>query len=237
MPAFSWTRDPVEAEREQLNLRELLNLKSSLAEPYEFGTGVAIGTAYDENTSTSVAVGVRFDHTGRCYGGKKVAAAKVDFPYLPGLYAFRVGPAVCAVLDGFMDDIDLLLVDGQGTAHPRGFGLASHIGVLYNTPAVGVTRNNLFGSYNEPPTGWGNHSPIINPSTGRTIGYALSLGKKSAPFFVSPGHLFSAVDAVQLALKVSRPDDAVPEPLKHVHRWANAEARKHWRQTKHNLLA
>ena len=237
MPAFSWTTDVKEAEVQQLNLRELLDRTSVIPPPFDFAVGLAIGTGYDENTKHAFAVAARFDRVGHYYGRRLSAVVEVNFPYVPGLYAFRVGPAVCSLLDDFTEDedLDLFLIDGQGIAHPRGFGLAAHIGVLYNKPTVGATRNNLYGTYVDPPTGKGNRSPITDPRTGLQIGCALSLGSRANMCYVSPGHGFTIDDAADLVTRISGADTDFPRVLKFVHRHANINARSYWAREKSKL--
>jgi deoxyribonuclease V len=145
---------------------------------------------------------------------------EVDFPYVPGLLAFRVGPAICRALDKFSADFDLLLFDGQGIAHPNGIGLASHIGVLYNKPSVGVTRNNLFGTVMDPPEGERNYTDITHPRSTKVLGYALSLG---------PTCSLTPLEAVQLIMQITREGSCFPGSLAKAHSVANKAARSHSR--------
>src|SRR5437868_1965378 len=126
MPSFSWLSDETEALKDQAALRELVQI-TPLMLP-EVIRGFAIGTAYNDEDRRAVAVGVSFRVGGRYEEGEFVETQEVDFPYVPGLLAYRVGPAVCNLLDKHADRLDLLVFDGQGIAHPRGIGLAAHIG-------------------------------------------------------------------------------------------------------------
>ena len=135
--------------------------------------------------------------------------------------AYRVGPAVCKLLDRHAEKIDILIFDGQGIAHPRGIGLAAHIGALYNKPSIGITRNSLFGRYIEPARGRFNHSPITHPKTGQVIGCTVSLGENCNPIFVSPGHLCDVPSAFEFLKHITASKDCVPRPIQRAHSGAN----------------
>jgi deoxyribonuclease V len=230
MPRFSWTTDIDDAKAEQLSLRSLLSDKRAIDGPHKFRRGLAIGTAYDDNTSRAVAVGVPFDEKGRYRGEVLSEHEKVEFPYIPGLLAFRVGPAICKLLDQVEDDVDLLLFDGQGIAHPRGIGLAAHIGVLYDKPSLGVTRNNLFGQVLDPPHSEGMASAIMNPQTRAVVGHSIVLGAECPPIYVSPGHRLTVPEAVTVIRQISQRGTSFPGSLAKAHGRANALRRKLWRE-------
>ncbi len=227
MPPFHWTSNVEDAKQEQRTIKELLSLETGLPPSLSFNTGLAIGCSYEENTGRAFAVGVFFDETGSYSTDKRelTADAEVDFPYTPGLLAFRVGPAICRLLDQVSEQVDVLLFDGQGIAHKRGLGLASHIGILYNKPSIGVTRHHLFGNFSHPPTGKLSSTPITHPQTHRTIGYALCLGDNCEPCFVSAGHRISVKDSLSFVCKIAG-EGCFPRPLNRAHTIANATARK-----------
>lgn len=231
MPPFSWTSDRQTAEREQLNLRELLMLQDSFSDVSELKKGLAIGTSYDENSKHCVAVGVPFNAAREASGNPSIASMEIDFPYVPGLLAYRVGPAVCALLDNMEMEPDIMVFDGQGIAHPRGLGLASHIGVLYNRPAVGVTRQNLYGHYVTPPSGVLESTVLSHPVQNVKLGYALVLNAGCDPCFISPGHLVSAESALLLVRSLAKPRKCFPALVDQAHALANRYARTNWRDS------
>lgn len=226
MTTFFWTTDPQEAEREQIRLRELLLLDHN-PDALTFARGLAIGTAYEENTKTAFAVGALFDDTGKLFKQRVTAHAPVEFPYVPGLLAFRVGPAVCRLLDQVSNDVQILLFDGQGIAHPRGLGIASHFGILYDKVAVGVTRNNLYGEFEEPPRARMNSTHLRHPRTKEQIGHVLSLGPECEPCFISPGHRLGVEDALAIVTRIAGDNTCFPRPLRNVHAEANAAGRRY----------
>lgn len=133
---------------------------------------------------------------------QRTAERKVDFPYVPGLLSFREGPAVMDALRGLSRRPDLLIFDGQGLAHPRRFGIASHIGVLVGIPSIGCAKSRLVGEYEEP----GNERGSVRPLThkGETIGAVVRTRSGVKPVFVSTGHLIGLNESVQVVLRCCR---------------------------------
>lgn len=134
----------------------------------------------------------------------------ISFPYVPGLLSFREVPPVLPILEE-VPRPDLILVDGHGIAHPRGFGLASHIGLITQVPTIGCAKSLLAGQCNEPGPEPGDRNPII--LGGETVGYALRSKKGCKPLYVSPGHLLDpeeALKGVMICLKGYR----LPEPTR-----------------------
>lgn len=141
------------------------------------------------------------------------ARAHERFPYIPGLLAFREGPAIIEAFKKLKNNPDLMMVDGQGIAHPRGLGIASHVGVILDTPSIGVAKERLFGKYNEPPDSQGAWTPLVNPHNGTTIGAVVRTRKGTKPVFVSIGHKID----LRTALKITRDCTKgyrIPEPTR-----------------------
>lgn len=120
------------------------------------------------------------------------------FPYVPGLLSFREIPVLLAALARLRTTPDLLLCDGQGLAHPRRFGLASHLGVVTGLPAIGVAKSRLVGAHDEP--GWerGCRTPLVHD--GEIIGTVLRTRTGVRPVYVSIGHRVSLETAARYAL-------------------------------------
>lgn len=230
MADFYWTNDAEEAKKEQQTLADLVEIKKSTFNPSQFSSGLAIGTAYEENTKRAFAVCAIFDKDGNITSEFIEANVEVDFSYVAGLLAFRVGPAICLAINQIFDKVDLLLFDGQGVAHPLGFGLASHIGVLFNKPSIGVTKKALFGKYNSLPNGK-YHTDLKHPKTKTTIGYCISPGYISEPFFMSPGHQITLIKSLEVVQMIAK-DNYLPKPIRLVHTRANILAREYWDKMK-----
>lgn len=136
------------------------------------------------------------------------------FPYIPGLLSFREGPALLRAFQKLRTRPDVVLFDGQGIAHPRGFGLAAHMGLLLDVPAVGCAKTRLIGAFEEPGARRGQRSPLLQD--GRVIGSVLRTKDRVKPVFVSPGHRVSLEGAVEIVLRCSR-RYRIPEPTRQAH--------------------
>ena len=149
----------------------------------------------------------------------RTAALPAAFPYVPGLLVFREGPALTAALRALDLEPDVLLFDGHGIAHPRGLGVAAHLGLLLDRPAVGVAKSVLVGSYSEPAPTRGATSPLIH--NGAVVGAAVRTRPGVRPVFVSPGHRIDLSSAIRLVLACCT-RYRLPEPLRAAHHRANA---------------
>ena len=134
------------------------------------------------------------------------------FPYIPGLLAFREGPAIIETFKKLGQRPDLLIIDGQGIAHPRGFGIACHVGVLLDIPAMGIAKKRLYGKYAEPGEKRGSWSPLLSKE-GDVIGSVLRTRDNTKPVFVSPGHRLDTESAREIAL-VCAMGYRMPEPTR-----------------------
>lgn len=133
---------------------------------------------------------------------------KVEFPYVTGLLAFRELPVLLELLKGRSPD--LIMADGQGIAHPRRLGLASHLGVLIDRPTIGCAKTRLTGKHDEPDPRRGSYAPLIDK--GEVVGVALRTRDRCRPVYVSVGHRISLPTAIQFVLACSR--YRIPEPTR-----------------------
>jgi deoxyribonuclease V len=140
------------------------------------------------------------------------------FPYIPGLLSFREIPPVLGAWRLLSHKPDVLLCDGQGIAHPRGLGLASHLGLIIDVPTIGCAKSPLFGESKIPAASKGSHSPIRDQS-GRTIGAVLRTREATRPLYVSIGHRIDLRTAVRIVLSCTT-RYRIPEPLRTAHRLA-----------------
>jgi len=171
------------------------------------------------------------------------AAAETGFPYIPGLLSFREGPALQGAFARLDERPDVVLFDGQGIAHPRGLGLAAHLGILLGCPTVGCAKSRLYGvtrgqpghrrgsrrAILAPPEparqrgGRQAHAPPFRP--GERIGTLLRTRDGVKPVWVSCGHLVDLPSAERLILRTTR-GYRLPEPIRTAHRLVNAELRR-----------
>ena len=133
---------------------------------------------------------------------------KASFPYIPGLFSFRELPPIIKAFEKIQHEPDLIVCDGQGFAHPRRFGLACHLGVIFDLPTIGCGKTKLIGDYTPPEKQRGSKSPLIHEQ--ETIGYALCTQNNVNPVFVSIGHRISPLTACDWILKLS-PKYRLPE--------------------------
>lgn len=137
----------------------------------------------------------------------------VDFPYIPTFLAFREMPLLLKLYEKAKIKPDAYFIDGQGIAHPRGCGIASHFGVETGEVSVGVAKSRLFGYFKEPGPKRGSISPLTYKKD--VVGAVLRTKDNTAPVFVSVGHRISLDSAVDLVLETSR--FRIPEPTRLAH--------------------
>lgn len=152
--------------------------------------------------------------------GSVTASAPITFPYVPGLLAFREMPLVLAALDKLSALPDLIMIDGQGRAHPRRFGIACFVGVHTGIPSIGIAKSVLCGKHEQPGEEPGSAEPLIH--RGETIGTALRTKKRTNPLMISVGHRLSLPTATALVERCLR-GYRLPEPTRQAHN-AAAEA-------------
>ena len=138
------------------------------------------------------------------------ATGRPSFPYVPGYLSFREGPLLMRAFGRLRRQPDLVLFDGQGIAHPRGIGLASHLGVLLDLPSVGCAKSWLIGEHGEPGRRRGDWTPLV--VDGRRAGAVVRTRDGVTPLWVSPGHRIGIRQAVRWTLACCR--TRVPEPIR-----------------------
>ena len=149
-----------------------------------------------------------------------VARVPTRFPYVPGLLSFREIPALLAALAQLRIEPDVILCDGHGLAHPRRFGIASHLGVYTGIPSVGVAKTRLTGEHVRPPQLRGAWVPLRDQ--GETIGAVLRSKANTSPIYVSIGHRMSLPAAVRLVMACTT-RFRLPETTRWAHRLASGE--------------
>ena len=140
-----------------------------------------------------------------------VIEAPVAFPYVPGLLSFREIPALALAFERLTVTPDLLLADGQGIAHPRRFGFASHLGLLAGIPTIGCAKSRLCGEAAEPGLERGSMSELVEK--GERVGMVVRTKRGVKPMYVSVGHMIGLEAAVEWILRLA-PTHRLPEPLR-----------------------
>ncbi|MHC5074982.1 MAG: deoxyribonuclease V [Planctomycetota bacterium] len=146
----------------------------------------------------------------------KSAVRKVRFPYIPGLLSFREGPVCLAAAGKLKSRPDVFIVDGQGIAHPRRLGLASHLGLFLDRPTIGCAKSRLTGSYREPGVRKGAYTLLKDEKNSDTIGAVVRTRTNVKPVFVSVGHKYSLEDAIKITLGCTS-KYRLPEPTRLAH--------------------
>jgi deoxyribonuclease V len=210
-----WPATDVQARAVQDELRGKVVLDETGPPP---GTGHVTGVdvAYDDERDVVAAAAVVLDAATLDVVAEATAIGQVSFPYVPGLLAFREIPTVLAVLDALPCDPGLVVCDGYGLAHPRRFGLASHLGVLTGLPTIGVAKNPFTFTYDDPGTPRGSASPLLaaTGSGAEEVGRALRTRTGVKPVFVSVGHRVTLDNACAHTLALT-PAYRIPESTRH----------------------
>jgi deoxyribonuclease V len=178
--------------------------------------GVDVGFEQN-NTITRAAVAV-LDFPALTLQEYAIACEPTRFPYIPGLLSFREVPAVLAALEQLSALPDMLLCDGQGIAHPRRLGIASHLGVLLDLPTIGVAKSRLVGSHEEPASEKGAWQPLLDK--GEVIGCVLRSRSAVKPLYISPGHRV-ALESARLWVMACLTRYRLPETTRWAHRLAS----------------
>ena len=204
-----WHVSPAEAQEIQQRLRLEVRLEGGLE---GVRAVAALDVGFRGDMARAVAVVFTFpalEEVEAC-----IAERPVEFPYVPGLLTFREGPAALAALGGLAADWDLLLCDGQGYAHPRRLGIASHLGVLLDRPSVGCAKSRLVGMHGEVGEAAGNWTALV--AGGEVVGAVVRTRSGVKPVYVSAGHRIDLNGAIEVVLRCTR-GRRLPEPLRRAH--------------------
>jgi len=193
--AHTWDLSPNRARALQIELARLVETTDRLG-TIERVAGVDVGFDNKKGLTRAAVAVLEFPRLEPIE--ETFATCPTRFPYIPGLLSFREAPALLAALEQLSEPPDVLLCDGQGIAHPRRFGIASHLGVLTDLPSIGVAKKRLVGTHAEPPDSRGAWTALEHQ--GETVGAVLRTRAHVKPVFVSPGHRVSIETAVELVM-------------------------------------
>jgi deoxyribonuclease V len=167
--------------------------------------------AFSSDKSTVFAAAVIYDRLEKQIVEVAHAKKKAEFPYIPGFLSFREGPAVLAAIAALKHPFGAICFDGQGYAHPRRCGLASHMAITLDVPGVGVAKSRFIGTYEEPRGEAGSTAALMD--RGEQIGSVLRTQDKVNPIFISIGHRVDLNSAIALALACTT-KYRIPEPTR-----------------------
>jgi deoxyribonuclease V len=205
MVRHRWDVSPRKAVEIQQRLHDLVSVEPLSSAPRTVG-------GLDVHAGRGAVAVLTFPDLQRVGGA--IAECPVSFPYLPGLLSFREMPVLLAAIERLNVLPDLFLCDGHGLAHPRGFGIACHLGLWLERPTIGCAKSRLCGHHADPGPERGATAPLFSGQ--QVIGMVVRTRRNVKPVYVSVGHLIDLDDAVQVTLECA-PRYRLPEPLRIAH--------------------
>jgi deoxyribonuclease V len=208
----------------QLGIAEAIELQRRLAaqvlcygdivEP-RYVAGVDVSVSRVQGVATGAVVVL--EYPGLRLVEVSIIRGEVGFPYVPGLLSFREAPLVLKACQALEIRPDLILVDGQGIAHPRRIGLASHLGLFLDTPTIGCAKSRLCGSHETPGVKPGEYAELMDKQ--EVIGVVLRTKVRTKPLYISIGHMIDLPTAVHWVLECCK-GYRLPEPTRLAHQAA-----------------
>lgn len=218
-----WNLTPAEARALQAELAGKVDDRSRLSVS-KIQRVLAVDVSMDRFADWLVAAVVVCDLKTRQVVASASVAEPIRFPYVPGLLSFRELPPILKAIEKLTGEFDAIVVDGHGRAHPRGLGIASHLGLWLDVPTIGLAKTRLCGTFEEPAAEPGSTTPLMLQE--KTVGLALRTRKKAGPIFVSVGHKCRLEDALKLALRLTD-NRRIAWPVRAAHEAANTARRDH----------
>ncbi len=206
-----WEVSVARAREIQFNLAERVAAENRVIDA-RLIAGIDISAPDDKGVARGAVVVLRYPELDIVE--VKAARRKIGFPYVPGLLSFRECPLILAACEKLDNVPDLVLVDGQGIAHPRRFGLASHVGLLLDLPTIGCAKSILCGQHQSLGEDAGSRAELFDK--GELIGAALRTKSRVKPIYVSVGHNINLVSALEWVMKCCR-GYRLPEPTRLAH--------------------
>jgi deoxyribonuclease V len=213
-----------EAEKLQTELSRKIIMEDRLPSNLRYVAGTDV--EYDKETDLIAGAIVIIDY--RTVRPIEIAThvMQCTFPYVPGLFSFREMPPLLEAYKKLKQLPELIICDGHGIAHPRRFGLASHLGVELDLPTIGCAKTRLYGNYKEPNEMQGSSSALLDEETHEEIGKVLRTQKKINPVFVSVGHKISLATACNIVLHMTT-TFRLPETTRLADQYAAEALQKH----------
>jgi deoxyribonuclease V len=206
-----WRVSPSEALELQLRLASQVHRTNEVASP-RYIAGVDISVDRERGMGRGAVVVLSYPELE--VAEVQTVEDRIDFPYVPGLLSFREAPITLAACEKLEITPDLVLVDGQGIAHPRRLGLASHLGLFLDRPTIGCAKSRLCGRHFEPAREAGSHAELLDKE--EVIGAALRTKDGVNPIYVSIGHRVDLESAIYWAMQCCR-GYRLPEPARLAH--------------------
>ncbi len=213
-PSPRWNVTPAEARQIQEQVRSQVSRKNG-KELKRIRYVAGIDCALRDNQAIAAVPVLDFDTMELVE--LAVIEKPLTFPYVPGLLTFRECPAILAAIELLRVKPDLVMVDGQGIAHPRRIGIAAHLGVLLDKPTIGCAKSRLIGTHDEPHHKAGCYTDLWDKDD--LIGAVLRTRERCNPLYISIGHKVDLPTAIDLVLECCR-GYRLPEPTRFAHQAA-----------------
>lgn len=210
-PLHPWKVSIEEAILIQEELRNRIVLEKTFSEVRTIGGG---DVAYSKSRSFLFGAIFVLSFPKMEIVDMATASGQIPFPYISGLFSFREGPILIKTFGKLEVKPDVMIYDGQGIAHPRGVGLASHMGLWLDLPSIGCAKTPLLHEYILPGPSKGNFELIHK--NGEVVSAVLRTRDRAKPLFVSPGHRIDLITSIQLVLATCQ-RFRIPEPLRKAH--------------------
>ena len=199
-PLHNWDLSVSQALEVQKHLRKLIRLKNSFRGIHRIKKIAGVDCAISADGKRIYGGVIVYSFPDLKEIERHCESATLDFPYIPGLLSFREGPVLLKVIKLLNHPPDLFIFDGQGIAHPRGIGIASHLGLFLDKPTIGCAKSRLCGEFKEPGKRRGDFSPLLSKE-GKTIGAVLRTRDAVRPVFISPGHQIDIKTSLEIIMQ------------------------------------
>lgn len=214
----SWDVPPRDAIALQ---RELAGRVITTGSPGPMRTAAGADLGFSRDGTMAIAGVIVYSYPGMEEIERVTATGPVNYPYVPGLLSFREGPVLERAFAGLATDVDVVLFDGQGIAHPRRLGIASHLGLILDRPAIGCAKSRLTGVHGEPGPNVGDRAELTDTKTGGVIGSVLRTRARVKPIYVSVGHRISLEAAVEIVLNCMD-GTRIPKPTREADKYVRS---------------
>lgn len=210
-----WSVSIEDASAIQTKFRPRISLVNDLPNPIRFIA--ACDLALDPEKNIGYGAVLVYSWPDLKIVENKTTIQPLTFPYVPGFLSFREAPVLIKAIELLEKEPDLFIFDGQGIAHPRGMGIAAHIGLLLDKPSIGCGKSKLYGSYKEPGPSAGDTSVLYGKDK-KQIGIVLRTKLKCNPVFISPGNKIDFETSLEIIRKCTD-EYRIPKPMREADRF------------------
>ncbi len=213
--SHEWKLKPAEAKLVQEELRQYLCLDDAYG---EIKTAAGVDLGFEDKGATCRTAVVVLDFPSLQLRETAITRVPTEFPYVPGYLSFREIPGVLSALAELSELPDMILCDGQGYAHPRRMGIATHLGIITDIPTIGVAKSRLIGTHGELGPEKGDWTPLLHEE--EVIGALLRTRTNVNPLYISSGHRVSLESAISITLACTT-KYKLPETTRYAHHLAS----------------